>query len=116
MRAGQAIYTKWTLAGYDFAVLGVVNRTVWGCGTQTLLRNYQDNVGAEHVEIGVGTGYFLDCCRFPVDRPRIVLVDLNQDALSHTMRRLAPNWSAISPTTCWPSTAASPCSARTPER
>jgi ubiquinone/menaquinone biosynthesis C-methylase UbiE len=37
----------------------------------------------------VGTGYFLDRCRFPVDRPRIVLVDLNRDALSHTMGRLA---------------------------
>ncbi|SHF30756.1 class I SAM-dependent methyltransferase [Streptoalloteichus hindustanus] len=87
--AGQAMYTRWTLPAYDVAVLGIASPLVWGCGRRRLLRNYQDNIGARHVELGVGTGWFLDHCSFPVARPRITLVDLNPTALRHTADRLA---------------------------
>jgi ubiquinone/menaquinone biosynthesis C-methylase UbiE len=36
----------------------------------------------------VGTGYFLDKCRFPSSNPRIALVDLNPNSLSMTAKRL----------------------------
>jgi SAM-dependent methyltransferase len=41
----------------------------------------------------VGSGYFLDRCRFPVENPQITLVDLSPSALqftSHRIRRYQP--------------------------
>ncbi|MCP2262170.1 Methyltransferase domain-containing protein [Streptoalloteichus tenebrarius] len=89
MIAGQASYNRWTLSAYDLTVLGLASPLLWGCGRREMLRNYDRNVGARHVELGVGTGWFLDNCAFPVARPRITLVDLNPTALEFTARRLA---------------------------
>jgi len=49
---------------------------------------YDEHVSASHLDIGVGTGYFLDRCRMPAD-PRIVLVDLNENSLEATAKRIA---------------------------
>lgn len=87
--AGQAVYTKRTLAVYDFVVLGVSNRFVWRCPTQKLEEHYNKHVTANHLDVGVGTGYFLDRCRFPSQSPRIALLDLNQNALEFAARRIA---------------------------
>lgn len=87
--AGQAVYNRLTLAVYDRAVLGPVTRWVWRAPVSEMLRNYRDGVGARHLELGVGTGYFLDNCTFPVPRPEITLGDLNGSALAHTARRLS---------------------------
>ena len=89
VEAGQAVYTKRTLAVYDFVVLGVSNRFVWKCPTQRLEAHYDRHVTANHLDVGVGTGYFLDRCRFPSPTPRIALMDLNQDALEFASRRIA---------------------------
>jgi hypothetical protein len=37
----------------------------------------------------VGTGYFLDRCRFPIATPRVALMDLNPQALAFTAQRIA---------------------------
>lgn len=87
--AGQAIYTKRVLRAYDFVVLGVSNRFVWKCPTQRLEEHYNQHVTANHLDVGVGTGYFLDRCRFPSRSPRIALMDLNQNALEFASRRIA---------------------------
>jgi SAM-dependent methyltransferase len=84
---GQAVYTRRTLATYDVFVLGFMNHVVWRCPTSGLTRHYEEHLGAEHVEVGVGTGYFLD--RAAAQLHRLTLVDLNQDALAHVGRRLA---------------------------
>lgn len=89
VQAGQAVYTKRTLALYDFVVLGVSNRLVWKCPTRRLERHYEENVTANHLDVGVGTGHFLDRCRFPSPAPRIVLMDLNAQALEFASRRIA---------------------------
>jgi ubiquinone/menaquinone biosynthesis C-methylase UbiE len=89
VRAGQAIYTRWSLTAYDFYVLGFSCRYVWKCPARTLLDLYDANVSANHLELGVGTGYFLDRCRFPVPQPRIALVDLNRSCLAAAARRIA---------------------------
>ncbi|GAB4360212.1 MAG: hypothetical protein Kow0060_15200 [Methylohalobius crimeensis] len=39
--------------------------------------------------MGVGTGYFLDKCRFPTPSPRVALMDLNQNSLDFSSRRIA---------------------------
>ncbi len=87
--AGQAVYTKRTLGVYDFVVLGVTNRFLWKCPTQRLVEHYNNHVSANHLDVGVGTGYFLDHCRFPSETPRIALLDLNKNALDFASQRIA---------------------------
>jgi 2-polyprenyl-3-methyl-5-hydroxy-6-metoxy-1,4-benzoquinol methylase len=89
VRAGQAIYTRRTLSAYDLVVLGVSNRLIWKCPTERLEQHYNRHLTANHLDVGVGTGYFLDRCRFPVPDPRVALMDLNTTALEFTARRIA---------------------------
>ena len=49
---------------------------------------YNENVSVNHLDVGVGTGYFLDHCRFPTEKPRIVLLDLSQSSIKVAARRL----------------------------
>ncbi len=86
--AGQAVYTKRVLGAYDFIVLGVSNRFIWKCPTSRLLEHYDTHVSASHLDVGVGTGYFLDKCRFPSAKPRIALMDLNPETLAFASRRI----------------------------
>jgi SAM-dependent methyltransferase len=87
--AGQAVYSRHVLALYDWFVLGFSNHCVWRCPTRHLLAQYDRHITANHLEVGVGTGYFLDRCRFPVRRPRLLLLDLNPNSLAATARRVA---------------------------
>lgn len=87
--AGQAVYTRRVLRAYDFFVLGVSNRFIWRCPTPRLLEHYRAHVTASHLDVGVGTGYYLDHCRFPVAAPRIALLDLNPETLRFSSRRIA---------------------------
>jgi ubiquinone/menaquinone biosynthesis C-methylase UbiE len=87
--AGQAVYSKRTLAAYDFVVLGISNRFLWKCPTSGLEEHYNQHITANHLDVGVGTGYLLDRCRFPAPTPRVALMDLNSDALAFASRRIA---------------------------
>ncbi len=89
VEAGQAVYTKRTLAAYDFVVLGLSNRFLWKCPTRRILDHYSEHVTKNHLDVGVGTGYFLDRCRFPCPTPRLALMDLNTNALLVASRRIA---------------------------
>ncbi len=89
VEAGQAIYTKQTLNAYDFVVLGVSNRFIWKCPTRRLVDHYNTHITANHLDVGVGTGYFLDRCKFPSSSPRVALVDLNPNALEFTAQRIS---------------------------
>lgn len=86
--AAQAVYTPLTLRVYDHFVLGFSNHFAWRCPASRLLQNYQENISANHLDVGVGTGYFIDRVSFPVAGPRIGLLDLNEDCLKVTSRRL----------------------------
>lgn len=79
--AGQAVYSKSTLGIYDWFVVGFSNRLIWKCPSAHILALYDRHVTANHLDVGVGTGYFLDHCRFPSDHPRLGLMDLNQNCL-----------------------------------
>ncbi|OMI35143.1 class I SAM-dependent methyltransferase [Streptomyces sparsogenes] len=89
IHAGQASYSKGLLTIYDFMVLGLSCRFAWGCTKTEIMRNYQSALGARHLEIGAGTGYFPDKAQFPVPRPEITLLDLNPKTLAFSSRRLA---------------------------
>lgn len=86
--AGQAVYNPFTLAFYDWFVLGFSNAMVWRCPTPRLLRLYDEHVSAHHLDVGVGTGYFLDKCHFPVAAPGIALLDMNPHSLRVAARRI----------------------------
>jgi Methyltransferase domain len=91
--AGQRVYTPLVLWGYDLVVLGFSNRVVWRCRSSRMLERYNTYVGARHLDVGVGTGWFLDHCDWPVERPQVTLLDLNQNSLtaaSKRIRRYAP--------------------------
>lgn len=89
VHAGQAVYTPVTLKLYDWAVLGLSNHLIWRCPTRELRALYDRNVGDSHLDIGVGTGYFLDKAKWPVPSPRITLVDLNSHSLDAAAKRIA---------------------------
>ena len=72
---GQAAYSSTVLRNYDWMVLGLSNRLLWRCPTAELRRLYDRNVSDRHLDVGVGTGYFLDKATWPVGNPAITLVD-----------------------------------------
>ena len=87
-RKGAAVYTPLALALYDLAVLGLSNSFVWQCASHVLLDFYNEHISDKHLDIGVGTGYFLDRCRFPSTAPTIALFDLNPHSLAKSAKRL----------------------------
>ena len=88
-RKGAAAYTPLTLAFYDLAVLQFSNSLVWQCSSQMLLNFYNQHISDNHLDIGVGTGYFLDRCRFLSSAPTIALFDLNPHSLAKSAKRLS---------------------------
>jgi ubiquinone/menaquinone biosynthesis C-methylase UbiE len=89
VEAGQAIYSKRMLAVYDLVVLGVSARFVWKCPTREIEAHYNRHITSNHLDVGVGTGYFLDRSRFPSATPRVALMDLNPNTLEFASRRIA---------------------------
>jgi 2-polyprenyl-3-methyl-5-hydroxy-6-metoxy-1,4-benzoquinol methylase len=89
VEAGQAVYTKRMLNAYDLLVLGLSNSLIWKCPTQRLVEHYNRHVTANHLDVGVGTGYFLDRCKFPLPTPRVALMDLNRNSLDYAAQRIA---------------------------
>lgn len=74
---------------YDLLVVRGFAPLIWGCEPQRVVDHYNQFVTANHVDIGVGTGFFLDRCRFPENTPRLALVDQRKTCLDFTARRLA---------------------------
>jgi ubiquinone/menaquinone biosynthesis C-methylase UbiE len=85
---GAAVYTRPMLAIYDAFVIGFSNSVLWKCPSRLLVDFCNQNLSAKHLDVGVGTGYFLDKCQFPSLSPNLTLVDLNPNCLRTTARRL----------------------------
>lgn len=88
IHAGHSIYTPHILALYDFGVLMLSNSFLWRCPTKRLLYHFNQNVTANHLDIGVGSGFFLDKCYFQSHHPRIGIMDLNPEAIKYTVARI----------------------------
>jgi SAM-dependent methyltransferase len=86
---GQAVYTQRTLRAYDPVVVKLSNSLVWRCPARRILAQYNRHVSATHLDVGPGTGYYLDRCHFPGGSPDITLLDANVDVLRYAARRLA---------------------------
>jgi SAM-dependent methyltransferase len=84
---GQREYTPFFLRIYDPLILGFFTPVVWRCPTSRLVDGYRRNVGRRHLDVGPGTGYFLDRARLP-DHSLVTLLDPNVHVLEHASRRL----------------------------
>jgi 2-polyprenyl-3-methyl-5-hydroxy-6-metoxy-1,4-benzoquinol methylase len=87
--AGHAFYTKRSLAVYDLAILGYFSQVAWRCPARRVLDHYNTHVSGNHLDVGVGTGYFLDRCTYPSTPPRLALMDLNTACLEVAADRVA---------------------------
>lgn len=87
--AGQAVYTPKMLSIYDLWVLGVSNSLIWKCRTKHILNWLNQSLTANHLDVGVGTGYYLEHCTFPAPEVRLGLLDLNPNSLAAAANRSA---------------------------
>lgn len=85
---GAASYQGWRLAIYDFWVLNIVSTYAWRCPTRTrLLPLFHNNIRKSHLDIGVGSGYYLEHADIPAGT-LLVLCDLSPTALEAATARV----------------------------
>ncbi|EHC89260.1 SAM-dependent methyltransferases YbcY [Salmonella enterica subsp. enterica serovar Rubislaw str. A4-653] len=76
-QSGAKVYNPFTLSLYDWWVLNISNKYAWKCPTDTrLLPFFLHHMGETHLDIGVGTGYYL---KHAPATHAISLMDLNPD-------------------------------------
>jgi ubiquinone/menaquinone biosynthesis C-methylase UbiE len=85
---GQRGYTPLLLAIYDPWVLGFMARAVWRCPAPPGVEYYRRHLGRRHLDVGPGTGYFLEKAA-PPDGTELTLLDPNPNVLARCSRRLA---------------------------
>lgn len=81
--ASAGIYNPVTLRLYDLGVLGLTNSLAWRCPTRLLVEHYQAHAGDDHLDIGPGTGYYLERIG-----SKVTLLDLNAAALAASRERV----------------------------
>jgi ubiquinone/menaquinone biosynthesis C-methylase UbiE len=69
-------------------VHGISNHLIWKCPTKIITENYKVNMTNNHLEIGVGTGYFLRKCKKINHDTTVTLMDLNKDTLIYCFKKL----------------------------
>lgn len=85
--AGQAIYSKKVLSIYDLWVLGFSNHYLWKCPTELISNQFAELVSNNHLDVGVGTGYYLKK-NLTTSQNRIALLDLNKNSLESTSKAI----------------------------
>ncbi len=84
---GQREYTPFFLRIYDPVILGFFTRVVWRCPPGRLVEGYRRHARPRHLDVGPGTGYFLERAGLPVGSP-VTILDPNAHVLDHASRRL----------------------------
>lgn len=84
---GQADYGPMLLRLYDPLVLGPILPHVWHVPTGRILAQYRAHARDRHLDVGPGTGFFVDRSGLP-DGSRVTLLDPNPNVLAHASRRL----------------------------
>jgi SAM-dependent methyltransferase len=84
---GQSDYTRPLLRLYDPVVLGFVSWFVWRCPTSRLVEGYRQHIRNRHLDVGPGTGYFLERSGLP-DGSHVTILDPNANVLDHASARL----------------------------
>ena len=84
---GQRDYNRLLLNAYDPLVLGPIARFVWRCPTTRLVERYREQIRDRHLDVGPGTGYFIERSGLPDGSP-VTILDPNSNVLRHVSRRL----------------------------
>ena len=84
---GQAGYNAAMLAIYDVWVLGFMSRAVWKVPVAQGVDRYRQHMGHRHLDVGPGTGYFIEKADPPRDTA-ITLLDPNRTVLRQAAKRL----------------------------
>ncbi len=87
--SGHRIYTRTALSWYDMIVHGFSNRWLWNCPTARLKQWFDQYVSGNHLDVGVGTGFFLDHSKKLNANSRVGLLDANENCLDAAARRIA---------------------------
>ncbi len=91
---GQAGYNPLLLGIYDAWVLKFMAPTVWKMPVPPVVELYRRHLGSRHLDVGPGTGYFIEKAAPPAGT-EITLLDPNPHVLEHASRRLE----SMAPTT-----------------
>lgn len=84
----QIVFNQRMLRYYDRLLEFTCNR-VWRCPIRRTLELYGQHLSSNHLEVGAGTGYFLEHSHFPGPDPRLALLDLSPHCLKRTATRLS---------------------------
>jgi ubiquinone/menaquinone biosynthesis C-methylase UbiE len=82
------VFNQRMLKYYDRLLEFTCNR-VWHCPIRRTLELYRRHLSSNHLEVGVGTGYFLEHSHLPGSEPRLALLDLSPHCLKGTATRLS---------------------------
>jgi SAM-dependent methyltransferase len=85
---GQAGYNAAMLAIYDVWVLRFMTKAVWKVPVSQGIDGYRQHMGHRHLDVGPGTGFFIEQADPPRDT-QITLLDPNPTVLRHAAKRLA---------------------------
>jgi SAM-dependent methyltransferase len=84
---GQSDYSPGLLRLYDPLVLGPISRYVWRFPMDKHGHFYPEHIRPNHLDVGPGTGYFLDHSGLP-DGSKVTILDPNPNVLRYVTRRL----------------------------
>jgi SAM-dependent methyltransferase len=90
---GASVYTPSFLSIYNLVVLRFNNSVLWRCPREKLLQHYDQNITCNHLDIGPGTGWYLQHVKFPCENPKVTILDINPHSLAKTaksIRKLSP--------------------------
>lgn len=82
------VFNEQMLRYYDWLLELTCNR-IWHCPIRRTLELYRRHLSSNHLEVGVGTGYFLEHSQLPGSEPRLALLDLSPHCLQRTATRLS---------------------------
>ncbi|MGK3141895.1 class I SAM-dependent methyltransferase [Pantoea sp. C2G6] len=90
-KRGAQVYTPLSLRLYDWWVLDISNSYAWQCKTRpVLLDHFQAFLGKDHMDIGVGTGFYL--AQSSQQAGHLTLVDLNPSSLKAASQRVSARY------------------------
>jgi SAM-dependent methyltransferase len=84
---GQSDYSPALLRLYDPLVLGPIARLVWRFPVNEHTNYYPEHIRPNHLDVGPGTGYFLEHSGLP-DGSKVTILDPNPNVLRYVKRRL----------------------------
>ena len=80
---------------YDFVVNDLNCKYAWRCHKNNIFKNYQNNLKNNHLEIGPGSGYFLNPKFHQKKIDNLFLMDINQPILKASKENLDKYYSNI---------------------